>query len=107
MVMFFVIFLPALSFADGKIVTSKELSLNDITPFLKSRLSAPPNQFGQKEVFKEVFGVHQKGNEATVYYSYDFLVKGKLRNIAYKSKQLVRFNSGKWYLPAYNTFLTK
>jgi hypothetical protein len=85
-----------------EVVKSERLTLADVKGHLDR---------GDWLTLVEVYGIHQEGNRATVYY------KGKEPVPPFISKEgfqimeatleLVRFNSGKWFVKRDGTFLQK
>jgi len=86
----------------GDVVTAEKLTIGDV----KGHLAR-----GDWLTLEEVFGIHQEENKATVYY------KGKEPVPPFISKEgfqmteatldLVRFNSGKWFIKNEGTFLKR
>jgi len=86
----------------GDVVTAEKLMIGDV----KGHLAR-----GDWLTLVEVFGIHQEGNKATVYY------RGKEPVPPFMSKEgfqtteatleLVRFNSGKWFVKRDGTFLQR
>ncbi len=84
------------------VVTSKGLSIGDVKGYLSRQ---------DWITLVEVHGIHQQGNKATVYYKGkepvpDFIDKSGF-HIIESTMELVRFNSGKWFVVKDGTFLTK
>ena len=89
--------LTKFAFAGENIVTSKTLAIKDVQNHVQTVMeSTYPN------CSVTVFGVHQNGNSASVYFQY------KLGGRVAKTRiEFVMFNSGKWFCTKDNQFLTK
>ncbi len=92
----FFIFFACSAYAEGEIVTSKTLSVDDVTPFM-TKVAV---EKGAK--FNKTMGVYQEGKKAIVYIDYEN--KGKKSKLKYTFFQ---FNSGKWFCPYNGLYLTK
>ena len=87
---------------DGHVVKTEKLTIDDVKGHLAH---------DDWLTLVEVYGIHQEGNRATAYY------KGKEPVPPFISKEgfqtteatleLVRFNSGKWFVKNAGTFLKK
>ncbi len=106
--------------AQENFVTAKKLSLDDVkNAILTGSLLIRTPGGGNWSIPEiepnsiKIRGIHQKDNTATIYCS--FTVRGQ--NSSYNGKyntndkrsyvSLVRFDSGKWYSPMDDLFLTK
>lgn len=89
--------LTKFAFAGENIVTSKTLAIKDVQNHVQTVMeSTYPN------CSVTVFGVHQNGNSASVYFQH------KLGDrVGWRSMKFVRFNSGKWFCTGDYQFLTK
>jgi len=107
--------------AQQKPVTSDKLSIEDVKPHLEKILKS------RNATLQQVFGVHQEGSQATIYYMAEgpsmfggpgsggpgskgpgvggpgVEKRGPLR----EQLKLVRFNSGEWFDPQHQSFVTK
>ncbi|MDY6988429.1 MAG: hypothetical protein SWQ30_10270 [Thermodesulfobacteriota bacterium] len=86
----------------GDVVTAEKLTIGDVKGHLAH---------GDWLTLEEVFGIHQEGNKATVYYRGKepvppFISKEGFQ-ITEATLELVRFNSGKWFIKNGGTFLKK
>jgi len=86
----------------GEVVTAEELTIADV----KGHLAR-----GDWLTLVEIFGIHQEGNKATVYYKGKepvppFISKEGFQ-IAEATLELVRFNSGKWFIKNEGTYLKR
>ncbi|MFH1673572.1 MAG: hypothetical protein ABIF87_09160 [Pseudomonadota bacterium] len=82
---------------EGNFVTSKELTLSDVEGAVIKKLN--------KDILVHIYGIHQKGNEATIYYQYKRDLRS--RTLLEGRMTFVRFNSGKWFNPGTGEFLRK
>jgi hypothetical protein len=107
--------------AQQKPLTSEKLSIDDVKPHLEKILKS------RNATLQQVFGVHQEGNQATVYYLAEgpsiFGVPGsggpgskspavggpgaEKRGPLKEQLRLVRFNSGEWFDPQHQSFVVK
>jgi len=98
-----VMLLSPMGTAHGKgVVTSEKLSMEDV----KGHLS------GQDWIILvEVHGIYQDGNKATVYYEGKEPVPPFISETGFQvteqTLELVRFNSGKWFVTRDGVFLEK
>jgi len=107
--------------AQQKPVTSDKLSIEDVKPHLEKILKS------RNATLQQVFGVHQEGSQATIYYMAEgpsmfggpgsggpgskgpgvggpgVEKRGPLR----EQLKLVRFNSGEWFDPQHQSLVTK
>ena len=107
--------------AQQKPVTSDKLSIQDVKPYLETILKS------RNATLQQIFGVHQEGNQATVYYVAEgpsmFGGPGsggpgskgpglggpgvEKRGPLKEQLRLVRFNSGEWFNPQHQSLVTK
>ncbi|MBW2645128.1 MAG: hypothetical protein JRE23_02915 [Deltaproteobacteria bacterium] len=92
-----VVYAESIFITEGNFVTSKELSLSDVEGAVIKKL--------KKDILVHIYGIHQKGNEATVYYQYKRGLRS--RTLLDGRMTFVRFNSGKWFNPGTGEFLRK
>ena len=117
----FLFVLAQAAIAQQKPVTSDKLSIEDVKPHLEKILKS------RNATRQQVFGVHQEGSQATIYYMAEgpsmfggpgsggpgskgpgvggpgVEKRGPLR----EQLKLVRFNSGEWFDPQHQSFVTK
>jgi len=117
----FLFVLAQAAIAQQKPVTSDKLSIEDVKPHLEKILKS------RNATLQQVFGVHQEGSQATIYYMAEgpsmfggpgsggpgskgpgvggpgVEKRGPLR----EQLKLVRFNSGEWFDPQHQSFVTK
>lgn len=96
-----------------KIVTSSTLSIDDIIKAVNrgtlglTSPEYPSSTFFYKNVNFvefEIFGVHQESNTADAYYL--FIPSNSNEKLYHPGKiSLIRFNSGKWFIPKQNRYL--
>lgn len=77
-----------ISKAGDDYVISQGLSIEDVKKTVTSQIKSAYSD----GILKEIYGIHQEGKEAEVYFS--FVVN---RQEELSSTSLVRFNSGKWF----------
>jgi hypothetical protein len=107
--------------AQQKPLTSEKLSIDDVKPYLEKILKS------RNATLQQVYGVHQEGSQATVYYLAEgpsiFGVPGsggpgskgpavggpgaEKRGPLKEQLRLVRFNSGEWFDPQNKSFVVK
>jgi hypothetical protein len=117
----FLFVLAQAAIAQQKLVTSDKLSIEDVKPHLEKILKS------RNATLQQVFGIHQEGNQATIYYvaegpsmfggpgSGGFGSKGpgvggsgvEKRGPVREQLKLVRFNSGEWFDPQHQSLVTK
>lgn len=117
----FLFVLAQAAIAQQKPVTSDKLSIEDVKPHLEKILKS------RNATLQQVFGVHQEGSQATIYYMAEgpsmfggpgsggpgskgpgvggpgVEKRGPLR----EQLKSVRFNSGEWFDPQHQSFVTK
>ena len=117
----FLFVLAQAAIAQQKPVTSDKLSIEDVKPHLEKILKS------RNATLQQVFGVHQEGSQATIYYMAEgpsmfggpgsggpgskgpgvggpgVEKRGPLR----EQLKLVRFNSGEWFDPQHQSLVTK
>ncbi len=117
----FLFVLAQAAIAQQKPVTSDKLSIEDVKPHLEKILKS------RNATLQQVFGVHQEGSQATIYYMAEgpsmfggpgsggpgskgpgvggpgVEKRGPLR----EQLKLVRFNSGEWFEPQHQSLVTK
>jgi hypothetical protein len=81
-------------YGEENFVMADKLSISDIEAYAKDTAGKYPKFM--------VLGVHQEGNTANVYYQYQ---KSNFAPHVDEFK-LIRFNSGKWYNPEEEEFVT-
>ena len=107
--------------AQQKPLTSEKLSIDDVKPYLEKILKS------RNATLQQVYGVHQEGSQATVYYLAEgpsiFGVPGsggpgskspgvggqgvEKRGPLKEQLRLVRFNAGEWFDPQNKSFVVK
>jgi hypothetical protein len=117
----FLFVLAQAAIAQQKPVISDKLSIEEVKPHLEKILKS------RNATLQQVFGVHQEGSQATIYYMAEgpsmfggpgsggpgskgpgvggpgVEKRGPLR----EQLKLVRFNSGEWFDPQHQSFVTK
>jgi hypothetical protein len=117
----FLFVLAQAAIAQQKPVISDKLSIEEVKPHLEKILKS------RNATLQQVFGVHQEGSQATIYYMAEgpsmfggpgsggpgskgpgvggpgVEKRGPLR----EQLKLVRFNSGEWFDPQHQSFITK
>jgi hypothetical protein len=119
--LWFLFVLTQAAIAQQKPVTSEKLSIEDVKPYLEKILKS------RNATLQQVYGVHQEGSQATVYYLAEgpsmFGVPGlggpgskgpgfggpagEKRGPLREQLRLVKFNSGEWFDPQNRSFVTK
>jgi hypothetical protein len=79
---------PSVSQGGDDCVIAQELAIEDVRKTITSQITSVYSN----GILKEIYGVHQKSEEAEVYFSFE--INGE-KEIG--STSLVRFNSGKWF----------
>lgn len=117
----FLFVLSPAAVAQQKPVTSEKLSIEDVKPYLEKILKS------RNATLQQVYGVHQEGSQATVYYLAEgpsiFGLPGPggpgskspavggpggdKRGPLREQLRLVRFNSGEWFDPQNRSFVVK
>jgi hypothetical protein len=112
---------PRAAIAQQKPVTSEKLSIEDVKPHLERILKT------RNATLQQIFGVHQEGSQATVYYMAEGPSMfggpgsggpgfkspavggpgGEKRGPLREQLRLVRFNSGEWFDPQHQSLVTK
>ncbi|MDY6837438.1 MAG: hypothetical protein SWH78_05640 [Thermodesulfobacteriota bacterium] len=86
----------------GTVVTTEKLTIADV----KGHLAR-----GDWLTLEEVYGIHQEGNTATVYYKgkepVPPFIAAEGFQVTEATLELVRFNSGKWFVKDGATFLKR
>ena len=90
----------SIAWAEGRVVTSKTLIINDVDGFFSNNAKS---MIGAKGTLTKVFGVYQNENYAKVFYSFT-----RDNGHEYKKDELLyKLNSGKWFCPKLFKFVTK
>ena len=97
------------------VIDSKTLSIDDVVEYVS--IIAMYKGLGKDAdlnyKFENIFGIHQEGNVADIYYSYSYLRKigtsdnSRKKEIQTEKLQIVRLNSGKWFDIKSFKFITK
>ena len=94
--------------ANAVFVTSGSLQVSDVVGFVK-RFVNEMSAAGNATELVGVYGIHQEGNSATVFYRTKKLVKGTGVPAEFETStlDLVRFTSGVWFHPERNEYVIK
>jgi hypothetical protein len=94
--------------ADAVFVTSSSLGVSETVSFIK-RIVEEQSALENKIEFIGIYGIHQEGNSATVYYRVKKMLKGTGNPSAFETSTVdfVRFTSGVWFCPEKNLYLVK
>jgi len=94
--------------ADAVFVTSSSLEVRDVVSFIQ-RIVEERSVMEDKIEFVGVYGIHQEGNSATVYYRIKKMMKDAATPLAFETSTVdfVRFTSGVWFCPDRNYYLVK
>lgn len=102
------VFWAGAALAQHDFVTASKLSDKEVTKFIELELSKYPGTYlhsGATLKLTQVLGVHQKDNEATVYFQFQWTTENG-QGVKTATIQFVRFTSDKWFCPGRNLFLT-
>jgi hypothetical protein len=94
--------------ADAVFVTSSSLEVSDIVSFIQ-RIVEKQSALENDIQFVGIYGIHQEGNSARVFYRIKKMVKGTGTPAAFETStvDLVRFTSGVWFYPKRNEYVVK
>jgi hypothetical protein len=94
--------------ADAVFVSSASLGVSDVVAFIK-RVVETRSAMENGIEFIGIYGIHQEGNSATVYYRIKKLMKGTGTPSVFETSTIdfVRFTSGVWFCPEGNHYLVK
>ena len=94
--------------ADAVFVTSASLEVRDAVAFIQRTVETRSAMENGIE-FVGIYGIHQEGNSATVYYRIKKMMKGTGTPAAFETatENFVRFTSGVWFCPDKNHYLVK
>ena len=94
--------------ASAVFVTSSSLQVCDVVDFVKG-VAEESTPAGNTIKLVGIYGIHQEGNSATVFYRTKKLLKGTGVPAAFQTStlDLVRFTSGVWFYPEHNEYVVK
>ena len=94
--------------ADAVFVTSASLGVSDVLGFIQ-RVVETRSALEQGIEFIGVYGIHQEGNSATIFYRIKKMMKGTGTPSTFETSTLdfVRFTSGVWFCPETNHYVVK
>jgi hypothetical protein len=94
--------------ADAVFVTSASLAVSDVLAYVR-RIVETRSAMESGIEFVGIYGIHQEGNSATVYYRIKKTAKNTATPLAFETSTIdfVRFTSGVWFCPEANHYLVK
>jgi hypothetical protein len=94
--------------AHALFVTSSTLDVSDVVAFIQ-RIVEVQSAMENNIEFVGVYGIHQEGNSATVFYRIKKMMKDAATPLAFETSTVdfVRFTSGVWFCPEKNHYLVK
>jgi hypothetical protein len=94
--------------AQAVFVTSSSLEVSDVVSFVQ-RVVEERSALENNIEFVGVYGIHQEGNSARIFYRIKKMVKGTGTPAAFETStvDLVRFTSGVWFYPKRNEYVVK
>ena len=94
--------------ADLVFVTSSGLEVSDIVSFIQ-RIVENRNLTEGEIKLVGIYGIHQEGNSAKIFYRIKKMIKGTGTPSAFETStlDLVRFTSGVWFCPEIDHYVVK
>ena len=94
--------------ADAVFVTASSLGVSDVVAFV-TRIVEARSAMENKIEFVGIYGIHQEGNSAKVYYRIKKMMKDTATPSAFETSTVdfIRFTSGVWFCPERNHYLVK
>ena len=94
--------------ANAVFVTSASLEVGDVVAFIQ-RVVETRSAMENGIEFVGIYGIHQEGNSARVFYRIKKMMKDTETPSAFETSALdfVRFTSGVWFCPEKNHYLVK
>jgi hypothetical protein len=94
--------------ADAILVTSSSLQVIDVVAFIQ-RIVEARSAMENGIQFVGIYGIHQEGNSARVFYRIKKMMKDTATPSAFETSTVdfIRFTSGVWFCPEKNHYLVK